>query len=137
MLKFSALGASSLYFSDSFAGESGGEQAVITIHLQGGISAVDFINPIPNAPAEFRSSRGTVDVGDYQIGGDFKNIATLGDNMTVVRSMKFKDANHQTATMAHLTSHFHVPGGEQKEPSFGSLIAQRYSPNSPKSGIPH
>lgn len=135
-LKSVAIGTGALYCTPALAAEKN-EKSVITIHLAGGISSVDFINPIPQAPAEFRSSRGTVDVDGYQIGGDFKNIATLGDNMTVVRSMRFKDANHQTATMAHLTSHFHVPGGGQREPSFGSLIAQRYSPNNPKSGIPH
>jgi hypothetical protein len=131
-----ALGASSIYCTPSFAAENN-EKAVITIHLQGGISAVDFINPIPLAPLEFRSSRGSVDVGDYEIGGDFKQIAQLGDHMTVVRSMKFRDANHQTATMAHMTSHFHVPNSSQKHPSFGSLIAHKYEPNSKKSGIPH
>lgn len=135
-LKSVALGTTSLYCTPSFANDTG-EKSVITIHLQGGISAVDFINPIPDAPLEFRSSRGAVDAGGFQIGGDFTNIASLGENMTVVRSMKFRDANHQTATMAHMTSHFHVPNSSQKEPSFGSLIAHRYSPNDRQSGIPH
>lgn len=131
-----ALGTGAMYCSPALAAEKN-EKAVISIHLQGGISAVDFVNPIPDAPVEFRSSRGAVDVGSYQIGGDFTNIATLEDHMTIVRSMKFKDANHQTATMAHMTSHFHVPNAGQREPSFGSLIAKEYLPNSQKSGIPH
>ena len=132
-----ALGTGALYCSPADAATTDNEKSVITIHLQGGISAVDFINPIPLAPVEFRSSRGTVDAGSYQIGGDFTNIATLEDHMTIVRSMKFKDANHQTATMAHMTSHFHVPNTSQNNPSFGSLVAKQYQPNSPKSGIPH
>jgi hypothetical protein len=131
-----ALGTGAMYCSPAMAAENN-EKSVISIHLQGGISAVDFINPIPDSTIEFRSSRGVVDAGGFQIGGDFTNIATLGDNMTVVRSMKFRDANHQTATMAHLTSHFHVPNNGQKEPSFGSLVAKQYQPNSKKSGIPH
>ena len=132
-----ALGAGTLYCTPATAATPKNEKSVISIHLQGGISAVDFINPIPDSTLEFRSSRGAVDAGGFQIGGDFTGIAELGDNMTVVRSMKFKDANHQTATMAHLTSHFHVPNNGQKHPSFGSLVAKQYQPNSPKSGIPH
>lgn len=132
-----ALGTGAIYCSPLEAATPNNEKSVISIHLQGGISAVDFINPIPDSTLEFRSSRGAVDAGDFQIGGDFTNIATLGDNMTVVRSMKFRDANHQTATMAHLTSHFHVPNNEQKEPSFGSLVANKYQPNDSRSGIPH
>ena len=120
-----ALGTGALYCSPADAATTDNEKSVITIHLQGGISAVDFINPIPLAPVEFRSSRGTVDAGSYQIGGDFTNIATLEDHMTIVRSMKFKDANHQTATMAHMTSHFHVPNTSQNNPSFGSLVAKQ------------
>ena len=136
-LKSVALGAGATYCTPSMAAKPDNEKSVISIHLQGGISAVDFINPIPDAPPEFRSSRGSVDAGGFLLGGDFRQMATLGDNMTIVRSMKFKDANHQTATMAHMTSHFHVPNAGQREPSFGSLIAREYLPNSPKSGIPH
>lgn len=135
-LKSVALGTGALYCTPSLAAEKN-EKSVISIHLQGGISAVDFINPIPDAPPEFRSSRGSVDAGGFLLGGDFKQMATLSDNITIVRSMKFKDANHQTATMAHMTSHFHVPNTSQNNPSFGSLIAKQYKPNSPKSGIPH
>ena len=132
-----ALGAGAVYCTPTEAATPQNEKSVISIHLQGGISAVDFINPIPDSTLEFRSSRGAVDAGGFQIGGDFKGIASLGEHMTVVRSMKFKDANHQTATMAHLTSHFHVPNNGQKEPSFGSLVAKQYQPNSLKTGIPH
>lgn len=132
-----ALGTGAAYCSSLEAATPNNEKSVISIHLQGGISAVDFINPIPESSLEFRSSRGAVDTGSYQIGGDFTNIAKLEDYMTIVRSMKFQDANHQTATMAHLTSHFHVPNNGQKEPSFGSLVAKQYTPNSKKSGIPH
>jgi hypothetical protein len=128
--------AGSVYCTPALAAEKN-EKSVISIHLQGGISAVDFINPIPDAPSEFRSSRGSVNAGGFLLGGDFRQMATLGDNMTIVRSMKFKDANHQTATMAHITSHFHVPNTSQNNPSFGSLVAKQYKPNSPKSGIPH
>jgi len=136
-LKTGVFGASTLYFSDSFAADTKNEQSVVSIHLQGGISAVDFINPIPEEPIEFRSSRGAIDAGGFQIGGDFIELAKLGDKLSIVRSMKFKDANHQTATLAHMTSHFHVPNNGQKEPSFGSLVAKQYAPNSKVSGIPH
>lgn len=129
------IGAGNLWAAEKFDDT---ENSVITIHLQGGISAVEFINPIPLAPIEFRSTRGYVDAkGGYQLGGDFKEMAKIGDKLSVVRSMRFKDANHQTATMAHITSHFHVPNSSQMEPSFGSLVAHKYQPNNPSSGMPH
>ena len=131
-----ALGTGALYCTPAIAAPTN-EKSVISIHLQGGISAVDFINPIPDSTLEFRSSRGAVDAGGFQIGGDFKQLAALGDKFDIVRSMRFKDANHQTATMAHMTSHFHVPNSSQKEPSFGSLVARQYLPNNQNTGIPH
>ena len=135
-LKSVALGTGALYCAPSLAAEKN-EKSVITIHLQGGVSAVETINPIPLATSEFRSTRGFINTNaGYQLGGDFKELAKIGDKLSVVRSMRFRDANHQTATLGYMTSHFHVPGS-QKEPSAGSLVLKQYHPNNPKSGMPN
>ena len=36
------------------------EKSLIFVWLGGGISDIDFINPLPNAPVEIRSNRGAV-----------------------------------------------------------------------------
>lgn len=110
----------------SFAGVPKSDKAVVLIHLQGGISAVDFINPIPDATEAFRSTRGVAKTkSGFNIGGDFTELAKLSENYSVVRGLKGRDANHESATYEWFTSHKHVPNLGQKEPSFGSIYLRK------------
>lgn len=115
------------------------EKACVFIFLGGGISAVDFINPIPDAPIEYRSVNGISKTKTgYDIGGDFPNLAKISNLYTTVRSLRHRDGNHATATHWITTSHngFGIPeGGEQKEPSYGAFIANKFGENT-EIGVP-
>lgn len=114
------------------------EKTCVFIYLEGGITHVEFLNPIPDAPVEYRSLTGSIKTkSGWDIGGSFSNLAKISDKFTGVRSLKHPDGNHYTATHAVMTGHiaFNIAeGGNQKEPSFGSLVAQNSGDN--PNGVP-
>lgn len=114
------------------------EKSCIFIFLSGGIAATEFINPIPNAPIEFRSTRGHVQAkGNYLLGGDFKKLASVGDYLTVVRNFHHRDANHASATHWTMTGEPGFQSTNQKWPSHGSLISYTKGPLDIQEGIPN
>jgi hypothetical protein len=114
------------------------EKSVIFVFLSGGIAATEFINPVPNAPVEFRSVRNFVEAkGDYLLGGDFKNLASIGDELTVVRNFHHRDANHSSATHWTMTGEPGFQSTDQKWPSHGSLLSHEFGPLDVKKGIPN
>jgi len=114
------------------------DKSVIFVFLSGGIAATEFINPVPNSPIDFRSTRGFVEAkGDYLLGGDFKNLASIGDYLTVVRSFHHRDANHASATHWTMTSEPGFQSTDQKWPSHGSLLSHQFGPMDIKMGIPN
>jgi len=114
------------------------EKSVIFVFLSGGISATEFINPVPNAPLDFRSTRGFAEAkGDYLLGGDFKNLASIGDELTVVRNFHHRDANHASATHWVMTSEPGFQSTDQKWPSHGSLLSHEFGPLDITRGIPN
>ena len=117
--------------------EQNSEKAVILIHMQGGISAVDFINPLPEGTSEYKSSRGyTMTKSGFDIGADFKELAKLSDDYSIVRGLKGRDANHESATYEWMTSHKHVPNVGQKEPSYGSIFLRKHGTVT-REGVPY
>lgn len=126
------------YGNVAFSAEQDEDKACIFVHLGGGITQIEFLNPIPNATDEYKSVTGNVAAkGGYLLGGHFKELAAIGDKLSVVRSFHHRDANHQSATMWVNTSEFHIPNQGQKWPSYGSVIAHQFEPNNGKNGIPH
>jgi len=114
------------------------EKSVIFVFLSGGISATEFINPVPNAPLDFRSTRGFAEAkGDYLLGGDFKNLASIGDELTIVRNFHHRDANHASATHWVMTSEPGFQSTDQKWPSHGSLLSHEFGPLDITRGIPN
>jgi len=114
------------------------EKSVIFVFLSGGISATEFINPIPNAPLDFRSIRGFAEAkGGYLLGGDFKNLASIGNELTVVRNFHHRDANHSSATHVIMTSEPGFQSSDQKWPSHGSLLSHELGPLDINRGIPN
>lgn len=112
------------------------DESVILIFLGGGISHIEFANPIPDAPTEFRSVRGaTKTKSGFLLGGDFTGLAELSDQLTVVRTINTKNADHQSATVGMMTGHLHVNMQPQKEPSFGSVLGHQFGTNAVK-GMP-
>jgi len=135
----STLAASSLLGTKLGASVSKGDKSVIWLWLGGGISATEFINPIPSAPIEYRSVTGHVDTkSGYQLGGNFVNLAKISDKITPVRSFAHKDGSHSTATGWVMSGHPYLglaDGSPQKEPSYGSIISALTQPSTPD-GIP-
>lgn len=116
------------------------EKSCVYIFLGGGISHIEFLNPIPDAPVEYRSVTGAVKTkSGYEIGGSFTNLAKISKLFTSVRSLHHRDGNHYTATHWVNTGHVgsSIPeGGSQKEPSYGSFVAHKFNPNA-LNGIPN
>lgn len=103
------------------------DKAVIFLFLGGGISNVEFSNPKINVPEEYASINGAISTqSDYQLGGNFTNLAKVSKHITPVHNYKTFDADHQNATYYSLTGMpaFGISqGGAQKEPSYGSMIS--------------
>lgn len=115
------------------------EKSCIFIFLGGGISHIEFLNPIPDAPKEYRSTTGAIKTrSGWDIGGTFPELAKVSNLFTGVRSFRHIDGNHFSATHGVMTGHI-VPAigdsGAQKEPAFGSLVAQRFGENT-QMGVP-
>lgn len=138
-IKAGAIAAGSLYLPESLLAQDRQEKACILVWLGGGISATEFINPIPDAPVEYRGVAGAITTKTgYQIGADFPLLAGISDRFTTVRSFNHKDGNHSSATHWLLTGHSNLTGGEsspQKEPSYGSIVSKILGENNPE-GVP-
>lgn len=120
----------------AFSFDGSNDASVITIFLSGGISHIEFANPIPDAPVEFRSTRGSAKTkSGFLLGGDFINLASISNDLTIVRTLNTKDSNHETSTLAMMTGHFHVPNQGQKEPSVGAIVSSQFGTNLVK-GMP-
>lgn len=135
---FVAGSVAGLMCSNAFGGNTIPEdKSVIWIWLGGGISQIELLNPLPDGPSECRSVRGHVEAkGGYLLGGDFVELAKIGNYLTVVRSMNHRDANHETATHWVNNSKFQIPNQGQSWPHNGAVIAKYYGNNNPKNGIP-
>jgi len=115
-------------------------KSCIFIYLHGGITATEFISPIPESPVEFRSTTGFVKttVPEILLGGHFELLASQAHNLNLVHSFKHRDNNHNSAQHAILTGHesFTVlDGAPQKEPSVGSIVSALEGANNSK-GMP-
>ena len=134
------IGASTILFNSNLVADTSArknEKSVIMIYLSGGISATDFINPIPDAPVAYRSNRGSVKTkSGFLLGGDFQALANISENLSVVRNMNHRDANHESATGWVMTSEPHFQANEQKWPSYGAVAGYVHGTNNPVNGIP-
>lgn len=115
------------------------EKSVVWIWLGGGIANQEFSNPV-DGPNEYASVNGYIETkSGFRLGSNFQNIANFSDKMTLVRNLKHRDANHNTATHWMNTSIANPAGGEdgpQKEPSFGSITSHYVGINN-NIGIPN
>lgn len=131
------LGTTALALSPtiSIADIEKGETSVIFLFLGGGISQIEFINPIPDAPVEFRSTRGHIKHKDgFLLGGDFGDWVNIP--MAVVRSFHHRDANHETATQWVMTSEANFPNRSPNWPSYGATLTRSIGTNG-RNGIPN
>lgn len=122
----STLGATYVAGNLSYSMEPKDDKSVIFIFLSGGISAIDFINPVPDAPLEVRSNRGAIKIHNGEvIGGDFTNLAKQSKDWTFVRSYHHRDNNHESATYWSMTGEPNFRSKEDNWPSYGSMVSNQ------------
>lgn len=97
--------------------------AVIQIHLAGGLSHLDTFDPKPEAPVEVRGPFATI---RSAIDGEpfselLPRTAKIADKITVIRSLTHTEADHDRGTHSMLTGH--PPSPAIVFPSFGAVVA--------------
>jgi hypothetical protein len=97
--------------------------AVIQLHLAGGLSHVDTYDPKPDAPVEVRGPFGTV---KSKIDGEplsqlLSRTAGIADKITLVRSLTHTEADHDRGAHSVLTGY--APSPALVYPSFGAVVA--------------
>jgi len=135
-LGLSALGLPSFTESKEI---QAGKKSVIFIHLGGGIASQEFSICKPDALDRARSTTGYTNTNSgFQLGGTFTQLAKVSHLFSTVHSFKHNNNGHQGAT-AWAGSGYNFTdentGAAQKYPSYGSIIAKQFGPNS-QFGIP-
>lgn len=108
--------------------KEGVAKSVIHIFLPGGISSHEFLDPKPDAPAEYRGPFGTTKT---KIEGEvfsemMPQTAGIADKITVVRSLTHGEAAHERGTHNMFTGY--RPSPAILFPSFGSIVSEEFGP---------
>ena len=98
-------------------------EAVIHIHLEGGLSHLDTFDPKPEAPLEIRGPFGSVKskLDGEPFGELVPKLAAVADQLTVVRSFTHTEADHDRGQHSVLTGYQPSPAIEY--PSLGAVVA--------------
>ncbi|MBL8724480.1 MAG: DUF1501 domain-containing protein [Planctomycetes bacterium] len=98
-------------------------QAVIQLHLGGGLSHLDTFDPKPEAPVEVRGPFGTVKskLQGEPLSDLLRHTAAIADKLTVVRSVTHSEADHDRGTHSMLTGF--QPSPAITYPSLGAVVA--------------
>jgi uncharacterized protein (DUF1501 family) len=104
-------------------------KSVIFLFLHGGPSQTETFDPKMDAPAGVRSVTGEVSTSlpGITFGGTFPRLASLAGNMSIVRSFRTGDANHDIKP---------IVGKATLGANMGSLFARIAGANDPASGMP-
>ena len=148
-LRVGALGMGAFFLPDLLRararavaeGQATKNTSVIWLWLGGGPTHVETFDPKMQAPAEFRSTVGSVKTSlpGVEIGGVFPKIAGVADKMAFVRSFAHSNSGHGGGTHWVMTGYNFPPadnGQAQVKPGFGSILARYRGPNNPASGLP-
>lgn len=97
--------------------------AVIQIHLGGGLSHLDSFDPKPEAPAEVRGPFGTVrtKLSGERFADLLPRSAAIADKLTLFRATTHVEADHDRGTHSMLTGF--QPSPALTYPSFGAVVA--------------
>jgi hypothetical protein len=98
-------------------------KGIIHIFLPGGIAHQESFDPKPLAPAEYRGPFGAIDtkIPGVQFSEHMKQIASISDKITVIRSMSHGEAAHERGTHNMFTGY--RPSPALQYPSYGSIIS--------------
>lgn len=98
-------------------------EAVIQIHLAGGLSHLDTFDPKPEAPVEVRGPFAAIEGKGktLRLSSLLPRTAAVADRITVVRSMTHTEADHDRGAHSVLTGY--APSPAIVYPSFGAVVA--------------
>lgn len=98
-------------------------KGIIHIFLPGGIAHQESFDPKPLAPAEYRGPFGAIDtrIPGVQFSEHMKQIASISDKLTIIRSMSHGEAAHERGTHNMFTGY--RPSPALQYPSYGSIIS--------------
>ena len=98
-------------------------QAVIQLHLAGGLSHLDTFDPKPEAPVEVRGPFGTVKskLQGEPLSDLLRRTAEIADKIAVIRSVTHTEADHDRGTHTMLTGF--QPSPAITYPGLGAVVA--------------
>ena len=98
--------------------------------MHGGPSQIETFDPKMDMPAEIRSATGEVStkLPGITFGGTFPKLAQVADKLSIVRSFKTGDGNHDIKP---------IVGKDTFGANLGSLYARVAGTNHPQTGLPN
>jgi hypothetical protein len=105
------------------------DKSVIFLFMHGGPSQVETFDPKMTAPEGVRSATGEIAtrMPGVTFGSTYERLAALADRLTIVRSYKTGDGNHDIKP---------IVSADTLRANLGSLYARVAGPTHPVSGIP-
>jgi hypothetical protein len=147
-LKVGALGLTGLALPDllraraaaAAAGKPSRNTSVVWLWLGGGPTHVETFDPKPEAPAEFRSTTGSVKtkLPGVELGGTFSRMGELADHMAFVRSFAHRNSSHAGGTHYVMTGYDVPPksGNLAARPGYGSIASRFRGATNVHTGLP-
>ena len=108
------------------------DRAIVVLNMQGGPTQFETFDPKMTAPPEIRSITGEVQtsIPGVTFGGTFPKLASLANQMAVVRSYRHGISSHGTAAM-HV-----MAGGNPTGAMMGALYSRVAGLTNPATGLP-
>ncbi|MDG2387792.1 MAG: DUF1501 domain-containing protein [Planctomycetaceae bacterium] len=105
-------------------------KSVIFLFMHGGPSQIETFDPKMDMPAEIRSATGEVStkLPGITFGGTFPKLAQVADKLSIIRSFKTGDGNHDIKP---------IVGKDTFGANLGSLYARVAGTNHPQTGLPN
>ncbi len=148
-LKIGALGASGFMLPDLLraraATQANGSPtkgtSVVWLWLGGGPTHVETFDPKMTAPAEYRSTTGSVKttLPGVELGGTFEKMATVAGKMAFLRSFAHRNSGHGGGTHWLMTGYDFAAadnGAAPNKPGIGSIVSRYRGANNPSTGLP-
>jgi hypothetical protein len=112
----------------NFVSKEGVAKSVIQIVLPGGMAHQESWDPKPDAPLEYR---GPFSVAKTKLPGivfneNFRQLATVADKLTVIRSIAGKEADHGRASYTMYTGYRKSPA--IVHPALGAVVSHEFGP---------
>ena len=114
----------------------GAAKRIIMLYLHGGHPQQETFDPKPTGPSAVRGEFGAISTSNPGVHFSelLPQIATIADQLAIVRSMSHTNPNHVTASLPAATGHKHPPGTPQTDfppaesdfPPVGAVLSDRH-----------